>query len=233
MENCISEQNFLSGGDIFDRYRFMKRSRTFRADWTARLEKNFKHFKFSLDPKISYSRNREYEEAQSASFNGDPMDRARCASLDSIFDASRSDRLMDLLIKRSRIMAREKRSWFRTEVQTSMSFKLPFLKYYIPLIASVDYTRTEKEYIRFSNVWSKVNSYNENSFQATPWHKLNVKGGSRVSLFDYYKGDIYVSGSLSYDISHSYDDAERRLYKDDGEWPEYVPNMQTGYALGV
>lgn len=230
MENCISEQNFLSGGDIFDRYRLMKRSRTFQADWTARLEKNFKHFNFSIDPKISYSRNREYEEAQSASFNGDPMDRTRCASLDSIFDASRSDRLMDLLIKRSRIMAREKRSWFRTEVQTSMSFKLPFLKYYIPLIASVDYTRTEKEYIRFSNVWSKVNSYNENSFQATPWHKLNVKGGSRVSLFDYSKGDIYVSGSLSYDISHSYDDAERRLYKDDGEWPEYVPNMQTGYA---
>lgn len=230
LENRISNQTFLSTGDIFDRMRSTDHSREFSADWKSSLSRDEGGVNFSVSPKFFYKKGDVMGNGLSASFDDDPMDRTRTASLDSIWGESASSRLSELLIKKSRSMSNAKNSLLLTGASVNVTVPLNGRRHILPLDATVDYSRSTYEQMSVSNVVTRNSAYFENTFSSTPSHSFRWSA-STMHFFHLVGNSKYsLSGRVSYAYNHEYKYAERALYKNGDEQPDWLPDMHTGYA---
>ena len=230
-ENCTSSQNFLESGDWFSRSRSQQHSKAFNARWTASLSRDTKKISFSIAPNISYEQNSNYGNFLNASFDGDPSDATRTASLDSLWGTNTSNRLEALRISKSRGMSKGENSFFFSSVRGGMNIKMPHTKDKLSILLSTRYWRSTYKSISYQQVTSRSSTYNENSFDSNPEHRFNYS--AKVSYPFFYisgKNGFNMSGKLSYEFTHEYNYREQGIYKDDADQPATLPNMNTGYA---
>lgn len=91
---ATSSVTYLNSGDNYARSRTIARNSTSSIDWYDAVRIGKKNFWLGSTPlNGSHTRTRGVNSTNSVTFNGDPMDSYRLASLDSIFSPEGSDRL--------------------------------------------------------------------------------------------------------------------------------------------
>ena len=230
-ETHTSTQNFLESGDWFGRSRSQQHSKAFNAKWTASLARNTGNISFSIAPNISYEQNSNYGNFLDASFDGDPSDATRTASLDSLWGTNTSNRLEALRISKSRGMSKGEYSYFLSYVKGEMSIKIPHTMNSLSVSLYTRYSRSTDKAISFQQVASRSSSYNENTFNPYHTHKFNYSAKVSYPIFRIRsKNGFDLSSNLSYEFNHDHDYRGQEIYKDDADQPATLPNMNTGYA---
>ena len=91
---ATSSTTYLNSGDNFARSRSIARNSTTSINWYDNIQLGKKNFWFDITPLSGYyNRSRGRNTSSSVTFNDDPMDSYRLASLDSIFSPAGSERL--------------------------------------------------------------------------------------------------------------------------------------------
>ena len=231
VEERTSTQSFLETGDLFERNRSRSHSKSFQTEWQASLQRMMKTVDFAFRPMLTYKRSDHTAESQSALFSGDPMDRQRTASLDSLQGENVSERLEALLINRTRSMNRGKHDWLNAYAGASIGVKMPNTQNKLRFNLDGRYVRSTYDNLGYTNIRSKVETYNDNRFSTSPRHQFGYKADVSYPIFRITgKSGFALSSDLSYSFGHSYEYDNRSLYKDQGEQPSTLPDMDTGYA---
>lgn len=231
VETRTSAQNFLETGDLYARSRSQSHSKSFRASWSASLQRLGQTVDFSFRPSVIYDRSHDRAESQSALFSEDPLEQGRTASLDSLWGVNSSERLEALLINDTRSLSQVKRDWLNTSAGVGIGIKMPHTNNRLRFSIDGQYVRSTYGQIDFTSVRSKVKTYNDNLYSTSPRHRFSYKAGVNYPIFHIAgKNGFSVSSNLGYTFEHRYDHAERALYKDDGDMPSTLPDMNTGLA---
>ena len=233
VENQISNQSFLSTGDIFARSRMFKRSKSYNVNWKASLSKSTGRNSFSISPRLTYTNGDENETTLSASFDSDPMEAGRTASLDSLWNDTPSERLNQMTISRTRSKGRTQSTNLYTGASANANLYLGRFRKSsktIQIYANIDYSRRTFENLTFSEVGTQKTTYFDNRFSASPEHSLKASAKVTYSLFNYFHKQWRISSYIAYQYEHEYAYKERALHKSQDEMPEWMPDMNTGYA---
>lgn len=231
MQEKISSQYFIGNGDIFDRSRRLNHDRSFNVNWNAQISKSTRNYNFSIRPDFLYNEGRGWSESLGASFNGDPMDSYRTASLDSIFGDNPSQHLTQILIRDNQFRSRSSNSWLMTSLDAQLGLRMPGTKNHLTLEAFTAYRRAKMKAITFSEVQDKEKRYNSNLFNTSPEEYFNYRLAASYPIFSTNpRRRVSVNSTLKYQFEHLYRSNERQIYKDESPMPEEVPDMNTGYA---
>lgn len=228
--NQISNQMFLSTGDIFSRDRISQQNKDCRISWNASFSKSMKRFSFTLRPDLNFWKKNGRENTLSASFETDPLETRRTASLDSIWSTPSSKRLEDILISKQQSKGRNRSNDLSTGATFNGSLKLGQSKKILQLNAGIQYKRSTYERLSFTQVGTPNTSYFNNLFSTSPEHSLKESVRASYGLFRIYRKGWSVSSDIAYDYKHKYEYKERGLYKNQDEMPQWMPDMNTGYA---
>lgn len=215
VDRMTSRQDAYSTGDIFGRSRMSGHDNSGNINWTATLTKSRrKKYSLSLSPNFSYRKNTSDSRSLSASFDGDPLDATRTASLDSLFLPPCSTRLQQMLVSAARTADCSENHMLNTGVSASASLFLPFTGQNLNLSAGIGYSERNWKSLSFRNMTSRsTGDYDENSHSESPSSTLRWKAGASHQLFMLNARQGWLQGTLSYDFSHESGDDGEQLRK--------------------
>ncbi|MDO4211267.1 MAG: hypothetical protein Q4D23_06085 [Bacteroidales bacterium] len=223
-ETQSSTQNFYPTGDVFNRSRSLSSSNSANVSWNASYSQHKeRRYNFSVSPNFYYSKSNGDSQSLSASFDGDPLDATRTASLDSIFPATvpsafaeGSNRLLGLLIYSNQGMGRNESYNLNAGISASGSIRLPFTKQNLSLSAGTNYHENERNSFYFSHVNRRSSGgYDENSRNVSPSSTFRWNASISHRLFMLNRKRGWLQGDLSYSFNHDSSNDANRLYKSD------------------
>ena len=218
-ETQTSTQNFYSTGDVFQRSYQLSSSNSANLSWNASYSQHKeRRYNFSVTPRFTYRKSSGDSQSLSASFDGDPMDATRTASLDSIFGPSPQSGKVGggLLIYSNQIMGRNESYKLNTGLSATASIRLPFTKENLTLSAGTSYNESEDNGFYFRHVNRRsTGAYDENSRDVTPKNTFQWNASISHKLFMLKGKPGWLSGDLSYSFSHDSSNDKKQLYKSD------------------
>ena len=224
-ETLGSTQNFYPTGDVFNRSRQLSSSNSANFNWNASYSQHKeRRYNFSVSPTFHYSKSSGDSQNLSASFDGDPLDASRTASLDSIFlatvpavfPAGHSPRLQQMLIYSNQGMGRNEHHNLNAGLSAYASIRLPFTKENLSLSAGTNYSESERNSFYFRHVNRRsTGAYDENSRDVTPNSNFRWNASISHRLFFLNRKRGWLQGDLSYNFSHDSSNGKKQFYKSD------------------
>lgn len=218
-ETLGSTQNFYPTGDVFNRSRSLSSSNSANLNWNASYSQHKeRRYNFSVSPTFHYSKSSGDSQNLSASFDGDPMDASRTASLDSIFGPSPQSGGVGggLLIYSNQGMGRNEHHNLNAGLSAYASIRLPFTKQNLSLSAGTSYRENERNSFAFRHVDRRsTGAYDENSRNVSPRSNFSWNASISHRLFFLNRKRGWLQGDLNYSFNHDSSNDENRLYKSD------------------
>lgn len=214
-ERLTSEQMAYSTSDIFGRSRLSQHDVSGNINWKATLTKSKrKKYSFSLSPKFSFRKNISDSRSLSASFDDDPLDATRTASLDSLFQPPHSMRLQQMLICSTQMAGSSEYHWLQTGLSALAGIFLPFTGQNLNLSAGIDYSERNQEDLHFRNVTShSTGGYDENAHSRSLSDVWSWNACVSHQLFLWSGKPGWFQGVLSYGFNRKSEAEEERLRK--------------------
>ena len=222
-ETQTSTQDFYSTGDVFQRSHQLSSSNSANISWNASYSQHKeRRYNFSVTPRFTYHKSSGRSQSLSASFDGDPMDATRIASLDSVFQHSlyrgemEGGSLQQMLIYSNQAMGRNESYNLDAGFSATGSILLPFTKEYLHLSAGTSYNESEQNYFYCRRVNRRTTgAYDENSRDLRPRSAFKWNASISHQLFLLYRKRGGLAGSLNYSFNHDSSNEKKKFYKSD------------------
>ena len=230
-EQIASSVTYLGNGDTYNRNHSRQENTQTHVSWNNSFEYPGKNTYFQFSPNIDYFRIESHGLTRSATFNADPHDATRSASLDSIFAPAGSARLNHLLINSMKNLTSGLTKTFNASCSLFGSFKSPIFGNRLSLQFNSDYNH--KDYDLFSHYTlnqpqaSKLDFRNQYTQQPTRNYNYNAGLGYAWNFSRLPKLQFH----LHYNYEQTYDHGQRDLYRLDSLNNWNKPDAHTIGAL--
>lgn len=226
-EQIGSGVTYLSTGDTYNRSHSRQENTQTHISWSNYFEYPGKTTYLQFSPSVDYYHVKNNGSLRSASFNADPHDAYRSASLDSIFAPAGSTRLTRILINNLSNLSHTQSDEFKTSAYLNLSTKSPIFGNYLAFDISGDYDHKDEDiYSHYTLNQPQTSTVDfRNQYTSQPvrsyHYAAKVNYGWNFSRFP------KLSFQLRYGYEQTYNHGQRDLYRLDSlqGWnkPEFHP----------
>lgn len=225
-ESKTSGVTYLADGDTHSRSHGRSTDRQNHVQWGNSFRLPAKKYYLSVSGNFDYFRNRTFSHNRSATFNADPLDASRVASLDSLYAPAGSPRLMNMLITAVDDRVKKKQNRWRTNVSSYFSMQLPLTGDRISFSTDIYHEKTENRTFSHYDLRRSLGGEFRNRYDWLPSKHYSYRFHFGYSWNLSEKIDL----GFSYAYQQEYQRGERSLHRLDslGGW-----NVPDAHPLGA